>query len=56
VLFGKKKSIVFVCVQLFRTVQVNHLLIYIFELGLKVCKIVTTETVMTKTCLPSLFW
>lgn len=44
------KHLVFICVPLFRTVLANHVLISIFELGSKLSKIVTTETVTTETC------
>ena len=38
------------CVEMFRTMLGNHVLISIFELDSKVSKIVTTETVTTETC------
>jgi len=38
------------CVQLFRTMLVNHVLISIFEIGSKVSEIVTTKAVMAETC------
>ncbi len=37
----------YIYILLFRTVPANHVLISIFKLGLKVSKIVTTETVTT---------